>query len=195
MPFNVLGLKVKYVAVRTARVLCIGTLKVSLGHWRMAYPASSEWVRTVYIWTYHIRTGGTRDSLAIVEMQASCGLRYAIMLRPCLQVSHICCAGVQINKSDIWLLTLAMYLLLCSSPGSLILIFNTHIVKQYWKLRQWSGAEEYDISIVTHEFKFLNFSQPLKVMGLNCGIVRCTEHLSTNILLSKVLASCDLVTI
>ena len=33
--------------------------------------------------------------MAIAGVQASCGLRYVIMLRPRLQVSRICCAGVR----------------------------------------------------------------------------------------------------
>ena len=45
----------------------------------------------------------------IAGVQASCGLKYVIMLRPRLQVSRICCAGVRFNLvSEIRLFTLLL---------------------------------------------------------------------------------------
>ena len=45
--------------------------------------------------------------MVIAGVQASYGLRYVIMLRPRLQVSRICCAGVRFNLvSEIRLFTL-----------------------------------------------------------------------------------------
>ena len=69
---------------------------------RLVKTSDHRWVQTARIWTYHIRT--RRTSVAIIGIQAS---RYVIMLRPHLQVSRICYAGVRFNLvSEIWLLTL-----------------------------------------------------------------------------------------